>query len=492
MAAWQLNDWLSPWVAIADKRRVGAPTLDSRRLTPSGVFLACAGLRQHGLSYLEAAIGAGASAVIWEPAEGVDGRWVESVCQEAGVAAVPLDQLARRAGHLAARYYGEPGEALTLIGVTGTDGKTSVTQFVARALGGEGLYCGLIGTMGWGWPDQLAASSLTTPDAVTLQAWLARLREQGARCVAMEVSSHALAQDRVAALHFDVAVLTSLGHDHLDYHGTLADYRAAKRRLFDLGKPVPVLNLDDAWGSELAMELAPRAPIGYGMSADALARVVCQRFEPDSGGMHVVLMADGAPTDLWLPILGRFNAANVSATAAALLAAGVAADELGSRLAQIRPVAGRMEPVTAPAGPTVVVDYAHTPGALTAALTAAREHCAGRVWLVFGCGGERDRGKRAAMGRIAARDADRVVLTNDNPRNEDPERIIAAIREPMDADVAVVLERAEAIQQAVSSAEAEDCVLIAGKGHEAWQVTGDTWQPFSDREHARAALGEAC
>ena len=490
MAACTLRDWLAPWVALADERRIGPPALDSRRLERGGVFLACAGEAEHGISYLASALAAGASAVVWEPTAAVERQCVEADCAAAGVAAVAMEGLGQRTGELAARYYGEPGADLVVLGVTGTDGKTSVTQFLARAIGGEAGDCAVIGTLGWGWPDRLQPSDLTTPDAVTLQACLAAVRDEGARAVAMEVSSHALAQGRVQAVPFDVAVLTNLGHDHLDYHGSQAAYRAAKRRLFDIAAPVPVLNLDDAWGAALADELDARHPVGYSMRGDQPARVRARRFLPQAGGMGLELIAEASVVSLQLPVMGRFNASNVLAAAGGAIAAGVAPEQLAERLACIRPVVGRMEPIAAASRPTVVVDYAHTPGALEAALAAMREHCRGRLWLVFGCGGDRDRNKRAAMGNIAERDADQVVITNDNPRNEDSARIIGDIRAAMAGEVTVLPDRRRAIRYAIASAANDDCVLIAGKGHETGQIIGNECQPFSDRDEASAALGE--
>jgi UDP-N-acetylmuramoyl-L-alanyl-D-glutamate--2,6-diaminopimelate ligase len=490
MAAWTLNDWLAPWLTLTDDRRIGPPALDSRRLERGGVFLACAGEREHGLNYLASALDAGASVIVWEPGAAIEKRRVESDCAAAGVVAVALDALGQRAGELAARYYGEPGADLVVLGVTGTDGKTSVTQFVARALGGEPGGCAVIGTLGWGWPDRLQPSELTTPDAVTLQAWLAAVRDDGAQAVAMEVSSHALAQRRVDAVPFDVAVLTNLGHDHLDYHGSREAYRAAKRRLFDIANPVPVLNLDDTWGAALADELNDRQPVGYTMRDERPARVCCRRFQPEPGGMTLELIADASVVSLRLPVMGRFNVSNVLAAAGGVVAAGVEPARLPDCLARIQPVAGRMEPIAADSKPTVVVDYAHTPGALEAALAAVREHCRGHLWLVFGCGGDRDRMKRSTMGGIAERDADRVVLTNDNPRHEDPERIIGDICSRMAGEVTVLLDRRHAIRYAIGTAADEDCVLIAGKGHETWQVSGTQRQPFSDRDEASLALRE--
>lgn len=490
MSGWRLNGWLAPWLTLADARPIGPPALDSRRVVAGGVFLACAGTSGHGAQYLDRALAAGAAAIVWEPATGIDQEAIESACSEAGVAAVAMADLRDKAGHLAARYYGYPSEQLWCFGVTGTDGKTSVTQFLARAAGGELGDCGVIGTLGWGWPDDLQASPLTTPDAVTLQGWLAALRDAGASKVAMEVSSHALAQGRVQGVAFDVAILTNLGHDHLDYHGSLAAYRAAKRRLFDTGNPVPVLNLDDDWGLALRDGLAARDPVGYSMGANDDADVWCRRFEPEPAGMGLELVVRDAAVKVRLPLVGRFNAANVLAAAAALLASGVDPADFDERLRRIVPVAGRMEMVPAGNGPTVLVDYAHTPGALVAAMSAVREHCAGSLWVVFGCGGERDRSKRALMGEAAERDADRVVVTSDNPRREDPHRIIDDIRSACSGEVTVVPDRRAAIRHAVCSAAEHDCVLIAGKGHEGYQIIGDREEAFSDRDEARQALGE--
>jgi len=492
MAAWSLGRWLAPWLTLDDERPIAAPSLDSRGIEPGGVFLACAGSAGHGVNYLDSALAAGACAVIWEPAADVDSRQVERMCERAGARAIAWDGLSRQVGFMAARYYDNPSAQLVLIGVTGTDGKTSVTQFIARSMGGGRGSCGVIGTLGWGWPDDLAPTALTTPDAVTLQSWLASLRQCGATAVAMEVSSHALAQERVSALDFDVAVLTNLGHDHLDYHGSMAAYRAAKRRLFDLGDPVPVLNLEDPWGLLLVEELAQRSPVGYSLIRHSKTRVWCADFQAFPGGMRLEVATEQQRQGVELPLIGRFNALNVLATAGGLLAGGIEANALAQRLGAIRPVPGRMEPIRRGGGPTVIVDYAHTPGALTAAVQAVREHCMGWLWLVFGCGGERDRDKRAAMGAIASERADRVVLTNDNPRHEDPAAIVTDIRNGAGSQAIVILDRGEAIRHALSRAAASDCVLIAGKGHEDWQTIGHEQHAFSDREEAAAALEEVC
>jgi len=481
---WDLSTLLAPWASVASAPEVKGVAQDSRAVTPGSLFLAVRGIREHGLRYLEQALDNGAVAVAWEPAPGVDVAAVEAACDRRGVPVTAIDALAENAGAIAARFHEEPARALRVVGVTGTDGKTSVTQFIAQALDGREQRCGVIGTLGWGFPGTLSASAHTTPDAVTLQRWLAELRDTGARSVAMEVSSHALDQARVAAVPFDVAVLTNLGRDHLDYHGSEAAYADAKRRLFTTGRPRAVLNVDDEFGRELFQRRSGDDAVTYSGEGVHGASLRCLQLELEPGGMRLGLAVGRRRATVRVPLIGRFNAANTLAALGALIALDVPLAEAIDRLSHLKPVPGRMECYRRTGGPAVIVDYAHTPGALQAALTAAREHFPGRVWVVFGCGGDRDRGKRPLMGAIARGNAERLVLTNDNPRGEEPERIIADIKAGAGDDdrMRVIPDRHDAIAYALSHAAPSDVVLVAGKGHEDYQIIGERRLSFSDRD----------
>jgi UDP-N-acetylmuramoyl-L-alanyl-D-glutamate--2,6-diaminopimelate ligase len=458
--------------------------LDSRRVAPGDLFLAARGVGgRHGLDYLEEAIALGAAAVAWEPVAGV-------AAPQLDIPDVPVPQLARRIGEIAARFHGRPADGLFTVGVTGTDGKTSTAWLVAQALERLGRPCLYLGTLGGGRPDALVPGTHTTPDAVSLQARLAQARDEGLRAVAMEVSSHALDQDRVAGMRFDAAVLTNLTRDHLDYHGSEAAYAEAKSRLFrHYCRGVSVLNRDDPWGRLWAPTLPNTLLYGLDGEAAVPGRSLSGRgleLRPDG---LVFQLADGERTlALRSGLLGRFNAYNLLAAAAALRVGGVPLEQIAEALAAARTVPGRMEGFRRPeGGPLVIVDYAHTPHALASVLRAAREHSRGRLTLVFGCGGDRDRGKRPLMGATARELADQVIVTDDNPRSEDPAAIVAEILggTPM----TVIHDRAQAIRRAIAAAGDGDVVVIAGKGHETTQTYGTEARPFSDRDLVAAELG---
>ena len=518
---------------------VSGLTLDSRDVRAGDLYLALPGRATHGLDHAADAVARGAVAVATVPgalearpdaaaalraARDPDGR-APTVVEARGLAGV--------VGALASRCFGEPDRDLRLVAVTGTDGKTSVCRFVASALAALGTRAGYVGTIGWGvvaapgkggatdggrgdgLADGLASSALTTPDVVALRRMLAELRDAGCEAVALEASSHGIAEGRLDGLALDVAVLTNLGHDHLDYHGTVEAYGAAKARLFDFpGLGAAVLNADDALGAELVARLRRRAasgapapavatfgtrvggpsiPAPVGASADPTYAAVGVAASPR--GLDFELLDGATRTAVSSPLLGRFNVDNLLACHGALRALGVGAADAAGALGALRPVRGRMERVAPaahaapPAGPTAIVDFAHTPDALGAAIGAVRAHCPGRLHVVFGCGGDRDRAKRAPMAR-AAEAADRVVLTSDNPRTEDPQRIIADALEGIAdrARVEVVPERRAAIERAIREAADDDVVLVAGKGHETHQIVGTVRHPFDDREVVAAAL----
>jgi UDP-N-acetylmuramoyl-L-alanyl-D-glutamate--2,6-diaminopimelate ligase len=480
-------------VPAALERPVTGLTSDSRLASEGDLFLALRGLHRHGLDYLPELCRSGVAAIAWEPP--YETPLYRSPSTDARQPPLfPIEQLGHRVGTIAARFHADPCRDLDLIGITGTDGKTSTAWYLAQALHQADSPCGLLGTLGYGVWNELTETGLTTPDALTIWRWLAALRRRGVRHVAMEVSSHALAQGRADGLGFAVAVLTNLGRDHLDYHGDPVAYAAAKRRLFtDLAPRHAVLNMDDVFGRGLASNLGTRA-IGYGLATrPVMLRWVHGRdlqLRPE--GLRLRIESFRGSGELVSRLFGRFNAANLLAALAALLALDMPLDQALERLSRVRHAPGRMERFGGGNRPLAVIDYAHTPQALDQALQALREHGRGRLWCVFGCGGERDPGKRPLMGAIAERWADRVVITDDNPRREDPDaitaQILAGLRQPHRA--LVERDRATAILRAVGEAGPGDSVLIAGKGHEDYQILGQRRVPLSDREIVQDWLGE--
>ena len=381
--------------------------------------------------------------------------------------------------------------ALFMIGVTGTNGKTSVTQWIAQAMALLGRKCAIVGTLGNGFPGALVPGPNTTPGAAVLRRLLPEFAAQGATACAMEVSSIGLHQKRVAAINFDVAAFTNFTRDHLDYHGTMDDYAAEKRKLFDMpGLRAAVLNLDDPFGARLDEDLAGRMRvIGYTLEAKVSRGETLAARDLAMSGAGIAFTLNGVCFSA--PLVGRFNAANLLAVIGVLLAAGETLAGIAAALSRLTPPPGRMQSLGGDDEPLVVVDYAHTPDALEKALATLRETAAvrgGRLVCVFGCGGERDPGKRPLMGEAAERLADRVLLTSDNPRGEDPRAIIAAIVEGMKSRPAIEVDRASAIRSAIGGADGRDVVLLAGKGHEPYQEIAGARLPFSDLEQARLAL----
>ena len=468
-------------------------TADSRKAGPGCIFAAWPGQRTDGRRFLADAAARAAAALLWEDADGF-------VPPNLDVPALGASGLRELAGHLADEIHGRPSAALWLAGVTGTNGKTTVSQMLARALGELGERCGIVGTLGCGFPDELEEGINTTPDALDLHRWFARFRDQGAAAAAMEVSSIGLDQGRVNGARFDVAIFTNLSRDHLDYHGTMEAYAEAKARLF--ARPelrTSVINIDDPWGLALARRLVAegRAVIActlFAANASAVqgARVLfADRLQAAPAGLRFGLVWEGREADVGVRMVAQFNVSNLIAVAGALLARGVAFDELAPVLARLSPPQGRMQLVGGVCEPLAVIDYAHSPDALAKVLEALRgtvHSRRGRLICVFGCGGDRDPGKRPMMGEIATAIADRVVITSDNPRSEDPLRIIEAIAAGAGPEAECVVDRAQAIALAIGAAQADDVVLIAGKGHEPYQEILGERLPFSDLEQAKLAL----
>jgi len=480
--------------------QVSGLTLDNRAIQPGMAFIALRGTRQHGLSYAATAVHAGAAVVLYEPEAGLQPPPLS-------VESVPVPSLREHLGTLADRFNASPSAELFMVGVTGTDGKTSVSHFVAEALNAiHPQQAAVLGTLGIGVPGALQPATHTTPDALTLHALLRHLQQGGFTTVAMEVSSHALDQGRVNGVRFNVAALTNLTRDHLDYHGTVEAYAEAKRKLFhwpDL--QAVVLNLDDAFGQRLAAELSGSAiqVVGYGVGKVAdypAGTLVASNPVFDHSGIRATVCTGQDEALLQAPVLGQFNLHNLLAALGILLAKGETLSEALQGLQQVQVVPGRMERVTSTSlsdrgeitDTLVVVDYAHTPGALQQVLKAVRVHTRGRLLCVFGCGGDRDRGKRPLMATIAESDADVVIVTDDNPRSENPQQIFEDIMQGFHNKTGVTFEhdRTKAIRLAIGQAQPGDTVLIAGKGHETVQILAHGTVPFDDRTQAALALQE--
>ncbi len=463
---------------------VGGVSLDSRQVRLGDLFVAVPGTLADGRDFVHEALRRGAAAVLCEAGGSYD----------FGALAVPvfvMTDVRSQLGVIANRFFGSPSQELMVIGVTGTNGKTTCTHLLAHALDRAADRCALIGTVGSGFPSALDRLDNTTPDVFMIHRLFAHFLQAGATRVSMEVSSHALDQQRTAGVAFDIAVFTNLSRDHLDYHADMHRYAETKAGLFAAeGLQCAVVNGDDPFGRELLARLAGKLDtISFGVErGDVHAREL--RLLKD--GMELLAVTPQGTTRIRCALLGRFNAANLLAALAALLASGVGLDAAQAALSALRPVTGRVERFGGHAGaPIVVVDYAHTPDALEQVLRALREHTRGRLRCVFGCGGDRDRGKRAQMGRLAEQLSDWVVLTDDNPRGESGDRIIADIAAGMQARARVMRDRASAIGAAIRGAGENDVVLIAGKGHEDYQQVGDQRLPYSDRETVRTILGEA-
>lgn len=456
--------------------------LDSRQLQSGQAFVAVPGVSSDGRRFVSQAIQAGA-AVVLADAE------TFSVDLQQPVPCINLPGLAGQVGDLAARWFGEPAQRLQITGITGTNGKTSITWFLRDALNALGHRCALVGTLGLGLKGQEQTTGHTTPDPITLQAGLSEVLAAGADTVAMEISSHALDQNRLGGTPVPTAVFSNLSRDHLDYHGDMESYLAAKAMLFTRdGLQLAVINCDDPAASTLIACLNDGVRcVTYGSQQGATVR--CQSVQFSSVGLDAELFVGGAVLPVSLPLFGRFNLSNVMAVAAILHGQGVAAEALGGALAAITPVPGRMEPVQAEGCPTVIVDYAHTPDGLEKALQACRDHFPGQLFCVVGCGGDRDAGKRPQMAAKAEAMADTVVLTSDNPRSEDPQTIIDQMRAGLSRPQTAFenVDRASAIQDTVQRANAGDVILLAGKGHEDYQEINGVRYPSDDRELARQA-----
>jgi len=467
-------------------------TSDSRQVVPGGLFIACRGVQQHGLEYLPEALAAGAVAVAWEPEPGLTAPDVPQ-----SVVVFPVDRLGEQLGMIADRFFVAPSSAISVAGITGTNGKTTTAWLLAQAMQHLGVTSAYMGTLGFGLMSAgIAPSALTTPGVISVHRRLRSMTDAGAQFVAMEVSSHGLDQGRADGVRFSTVAFTNLTREHLDYHVTMAAYAGAKQRLFtEFEFNSAVINVANDFGKELA-DLLHKDVHLLTVSTDASvpASLHAELLAIGADGLRVRFFDKHGEAELQSSLWGRFNVENLLVAAGILMVSGIALNDAISALAKCDAPAGRMELLGGEASqPLVIIDFAHTPDALDKALTTVRDHCTGTIWCVFGCGGDRDQGKRSEMAEVVSRRADFAIVTDDNPRHESPEKIVADILQGFSADTRaeVVHDRAAAIGKAVASAAQGDVVFIAGKGAESYQLEGDRAHPFSDRDVASRALEAA-
>ena len=480
-------DRLLQGIANAPALAVHGIATDSRKLSAGDVFLACQGATSHGLDFIRQAEQAGAAAVVWDASTGSE--------TDTSLPSIGVADLAGLIGEISNRWFDSPSHAVRVTGVTGTNGKTTVAYLASQSLRALGMKCGYIGTLGSGIDAIGGDESMTTPACVDLHRTLAGFRDHGATHASMEVSSHALEQLRVAGVRFDSAIFTNLSRDHIDYHGTMQAYFESKAALFlDFDVRNRIVCIDSDYGVELAERCGSQV-VTVSTQFDRVANgrphvFVKSVVAGEAGSQFDVSTSWGAGSvDLALP--GDFNVANAAEVLALLLCNDVPLETACETLAGLSAPPGRMELVNEADDdslPRVYVDYSHTPASIEVALKALRHHCRGDLWCVFGCGGDRDRGKRPMMGRVAERLANRAIVTSDNPRTEPPDQIISDILAGMSDDAIAISDRGAAIREAISGAQAGDVVLIAGKGHEDYQVIGEQTLSFSDFDAARECL----
>lgn len=458
-------------------------TLDSREVKPGSLFFAYPGAHLDGREFIEDAIKNGAVAVLAE----VDSQY-ETVHLKQAVPILPVDQLNQRIGEIAAKFYHDPSKKLKVVGITGTNGKTSCSYFIAEALKNIHVSCGVIGTLGTGLYGDITPGHLTTPDAISLQKRLAQFLEQGAQAVAMEVSSHSIDQGRINGIQFEVAVFTNLTQDHLDYHGTMEAYGAVKKKLFEnsLSK-YAVINADDNFGKYILNDLSNENMFSYSLSPpleEKANSIYADKIQLTANGMRANVSTPWGQGEVQTKLIGEFNLGNILATLTSLCLLDIPFEVALNAVNHLSPVPGRMQVLGGENHPLIIVDYSHTPDALEKALVALRRHCEGKLYCLFGCGGDRDRTKRPLMAKIAEQYADQVMLTDDNPRTEDPAQIVQDIMQGFNDPAKIIIQhdRSKAIRDIIQYAKVNDCVLIAGKGAETYQQIGTTKIPFSDIE----------
>jgi UDP-N-acetylmuramoyl-L-alanyl-D-glutamate--2,6-diaminopimelate ligase len=494
MTSIYLKDLLQNFIKINSDQNVliSGVTQDSRKVSPGNLFFAISGLHNDGRHFIPQVIANGAAAILYDT--GDDFR-APSEWSGYTIPLIGYPELNNIISSIAADFYQNPSRKMTLIGVTGTNGKTTISQMIAQALAAKGHKCAVVGTMGEGFLPELEPTGYTTPDPINLQKYLAECLEQGADSVSMEVSSHSLSQNRVSGVEFDIGIFSNLTRDHLDYHKTMKAYGAAKAKLFLFSSlKICIYNVDDEFGRELLKNHPSSAQcIAYSIDPQtnlAISLVHAKSIQPVAHGFNVQLQTPWGQGTFHLPLLGRFNVSNALAVIAVLGALNTPFSECLALAEQFQPVDGRMQVFKKTGFPLVIVDYAHNPDALKQVLVNLRQHHHRELWCVFGCGGNRDRGKRSQMGAIAAKFSDHIILTNDTPRDESPERIIEEILEgiPKGTSLQIIKNRSTAIRQAIIQAVPGDIVLIAGRGHESEEtISGQTF-PLSDIDTVNAIL----
>ena len=492
--SWSLVDLLEGWAQVQASdanTMISGLSLDSRSTAAGDLFFAMQGLQKHGLEFSQQAIANGAVAIAWEPSHEMNTGSLSS-----SIACIPIPALQQQIGFIAQRFYNNPSTQMNVIGVTGTDGKTSVSQFIAQAFAQLKTSCGVIGTLGYGVYPELDSASHTTPDAIRIQALLHSFLAKQTSNVVIEASSHGLKQGRLTSVAMDTAVFTNLGRDHMDYHPSLEDYGDAKRILFQMPNlKNAVINIDDEFGYQLANEFAEKINLvtySYGNYRPEFGMYIhAEKITSVQGKTKIELNSSWGNTTLETKLYGKFNVSNILAAMGTLLVSGCSFTDVIKVLAGVRTVPGRIELVAdIQDAPTVIVDYAHTPQALTNVLQVLREQCLGKLWCVFGCGGNRDSGKRKLMAKAVEQYADVAVVTDDNPRFENPTTITEEVISGFSSSANYFLlnDRRQAIAYAINNAACKDTVLIAGKGHEAVQIINGEQVPFDDKKIATLYL----
>lgn len=465
-------------------RNVSGITLDSRQVKPGDLFIACVGTEKDGRQYILDAIQKGARAVVAEDKDHI------KIFNNTPIPIFYAPDLPVNVGKIASRYYHHPSRRMNVIGITGTNGKTSCSHFLASSFHSPENKCAVIGTVGNGIWGHLEPSLLTTPDAVQLQMLLADFVNQGVKTLVMEASSHALAQDRVKHVDMRTAIFTNLTRDHLDYHLTMKAYFNAKRKLFEkFGLCNAVLNHDDPYTQEIKPVIASSVKIYTYSTHEKWADVFAKNIVLNPNGIKADIKTPWGEGLLESTLLGRFNVSNLLAVLTTLCCNGIELQDALQRIKKIKGVLGRMQTYAKPGSPLVIIDYAHTPDALQNALQAIRDHVNGKVWCIFGCGGNRDPGKRPLMGKIAETSSDHVIITDDNPRLEDPKKIVSDILSGFSSSMPLIEhDRHAALALALKKARPNDCILLAGKGHESYQQIGDRRISQSDQTIVEEAL----
>jgi len=458
--------------------KISSLVLDSRLVENGSLFFAYPGTTSDGRDFLLDAQEAGASAIVYE-ADNFE------LPDAISIPSFGVYKLRNMVGFVAHEFYRQPTSEMQVFGVTGTNGKTTCCYLLTQALNKLGMQAAMIGTIGIGPLDELSMVSQTTPDPISLHKQFAEFRDQGKTQVCMEVSSHALDQGRVNGVQFFCTLFTNLTHDHLDYHGDMQAYAAAKQTLFtEFSSELVITNAGDEFGAGLVDVADAEFIVSYGKNGDVRA----EKATLQPLGIELLIEGNGVEFEAWTPLIGEVNVPNLEMLVATLLALSTSIEDIQRILSELRPAPGRMELYTADGQPSVIIDYAHTPDALEKALLSLKQHCQGRLWCVFGCGGDRDRDKRPVMGAMASKYADKLIVTNDNPRHESAEKIADDILAGIDGEVQVLLDRGEAISSSIEDADDSDWVLIAGKGHESTQQVNDEYREFSDRDYVSKIL----